>query len=80
MGNWQSGVRVGDKGLDQLPITHYQLPNHKILIFGVWRDPLVVFRLQEYLKVMNTFYRAVNSSDRCFEIIKTGGLLFVVRI
>ena len=61
-----------DKGLDQLPITHYQLPNHKILIFAIWRDPLVVFRLQEYLKVMDTFYKAVNSSDRCFEIIKTG--------
>ncbi|EGK85139.1 hypothetical protein NDI43_11320 [Microcoleus vaginatus GB2-A3] len=69
-----------DEGLDQLPITHYQLPNHKILIFVVWRSSLVVFRLLEYLKVMNTFYRAVNSSDRCFEIIKTGWLLFVVRI
>ncbi|CAA9312069.1 hypothetical protein AVDCRST_MAG84-843 [uncultured Microcoleus sp.] len=55
-----------------MPITHYQLPNHKILIFAIWRSPLVVFRLQEYLKVMNTFYKAVNSSDRCFEIIKTG--------
>jgi hypothetical protein len=65
-------VRVGDRGLDQLPITHYQLPNHKILIFAIWRDPLVVFRLLEYLKVMNTLYKAVNSSDRCFEIIKTG--------
>jgi hypothetical protein len=65
-------VRVGDRGLDQLPITHYQLPNHKIWIFAIWRDPLVVFRLPEYLKVMNTFYKAVNSSDRCFEIIKTG--------
>jgi hypothetical protein len=65
-------VRVGDRGLDQLPITHYQLPNHKILIFAIWRSPLVVFRLQEYLKVMNTFYKAVKSSDRCFEKIKTG--------
>jgi len=65
-------VRVGDQGLDQLPITHYQLPNHKIWIFAIWQSPLVVFRLQEYLKVMNTFYKAVNSSDRCFERIKTG--------
>ncbi|MEG4484396.1 hypothetical protein [Microcoleus sp. D2_18a_B4] len=73
-------MRVRDDGLDQLPITHYQLPNHKILILAVWRSALLVFRLHEYLKVMNTFYRAVNSSDRCFEIIKTGWLLFVVRI
>ncbi|WP_333294648.1 hypothetical protein [Microcoleus sp. CZ3-B4] len=29
-------------------------------------------------KSMKTFYRAVDSSDRSFEIIKTGWLLFVV--
>ncbi|WP_333357548.1 hypothetical protein [Microcoleus sp. N3A4] len=73
-------MRVRDDGLDQLPITHYQLPNHEILILAVWRSALAVLGRREYLKVMNTFYRAVNSSDRCFEIIKTGWLLFVVRI
>jgi hypothetical protein len=52
-------VRVGDQGLDQLPITHYQLPNHKILIFAIWRSALVVFRLPEYLKVMNTLKQSI---------------------
>jgi hypothetical protein len=72
-------VRVGDDGLDQLPITHYQLPNHEILILAAQAIGLAaVFRLREYVEVMNTFYRAVDSSARSFEITNTGWLLFVV--
>jgi hypothetical protein len=56
-------VRSGDEGLDQLPITHYQLRNHEILIGAVWRSALAVFRLREYVKVMDTFYRAVERSQ-----------------
>jgi hypothetical protein len=37
-----------------------------------------VFRLREYVKVMDTFYRAVDISYRSFAITKTGWLLFVV--
>jgi hypothetical protein len=39
---------------------------------------LAVFRLREYVKVMDTFNRAVDISDRSFAITKTGWLLFVV--
>ncbi|MCW6049679.1 hypothetical protein QUB60_21710 [Microcoleus sp. A2-C5] len=42
------------------------------------RSALAVFRLREYVKVMDTFYKAVDSSDRSFEITNTGWLLFVV--
>ncbi|WP_293125875.1 hypothetical protein [Microcoleus sp. bin38.metabat.b11b12b14.051] len=63
-----------------MPITNYQLPNHKILIGRCGRSALAVFRLLEQVKVMNILYRKVNNSDRCFEIINTGWLLFVVRI
>ncbi|MCC3409832.1 MAG: hypothetical protein JGK17_30685 [Microcoleus sp. PH2017_10_PVI_O_A] len=50
---------------------------------GRWRPApqataLAVFRLREYVKVMDTFYRAVDISDRSFKITNTGWLLFVV--
>jgi len=71
-------VRSGDEGLDQLPITHYQLPNRKIKILAVWRSAQSSLGPTGVCKSMKTFYRAVDSSDRSFEIIKTGWLLFVV--
>ncbi|MEO6863668.1 MAG: hypothetical protein ABI180_19340 [Microcoleus sp.] len=64
-------------------MTNCQLPiiNYLITKFGFGRrgrSALAVFRLREYVKVMDTFYRAVDNSDRSFEITKTSWLLFVV--
>jgi len=60
----------------QLRIINYVITELKF--WRRWRSALAVFRLREYVKVMDTFYRAVDSSDRSFEITNTGWLLFVV--
>ncbi len=60
----------------QLRIINYLIAKLKFWQFG--DRPKAVLGRREYVKVMNTFYRAVDSSDRSFEIIKTGWLLFVV--